>query len=299
MKVILLGAGASYGSDTANTPPLGDDLFRALRTFNPPGWGTLPADMADRFAGDFEAGMTAVAEHNPHALPPLQRAMAAYFFNFVPRVSNLYVKLADRMRQSGWVGAVCTLNYERLIELCFGHVGLRPVLGQNSEPGTTIELCMPHGCCHLFCDSARGAAGAVSFAGMNVTTDGPVRVIADAREFQRRIQEDAFPPVMSYFEPQKRTTAGASFIRSQRERWRQLAGNAETIAIVGVRIRPRDAHIWKPLEATTAKIVYCGGRSAAVEYRTWADDKRSHNRDVVLNGYFADALDDIFEQLGI
>ncbi len=298
MDLILFGAGASYGSDTADTPPLGDDLFRALRTYNPPGWGALPADMADRFAGDFEAGMTAVADRYPHALPPLQRAMAAFFFNFVPRASNLYLKLADRARQSGWAGAVCTLNYDRLSELCFGRVGLQPVVGQDSEPGRKIELCMPHGCCHLFCDSARGAAGAVSFGAFNVTINGPVRVIADSREFQRRIQEDAFPPVMSYFEPQKRTTAGASFIESQRERWRCLARNAETIAIVGVRVRPRDTHIWAPLEATNARIVYCSGRTGATEYRTWAEE-RSHNRDVVLNGYFAEALDDILGELGI
>jgi len=299
MNVLLLGAGASYGSDTVGTPPMGDALFPALREFNPPGWGALPADMADQFAGDFEAGMTSLADQRPHDLPPLQRAMAAFFFKFAPRTSNIYVNLATRIKQSGWNGAVCTLNYERLIEISSGSAGLRPVIGQASEPGRTIELCMPHGCCHVFCDSARGVAGSVSFAGVNVRTDGPVRVIADPGEFQRRIEGDAFPPVMSYFEPQKRTTAGTSFIESQRTRWTELAASAERIGIVGMRVRPRDSHIWEPLAGTNAHILYCSGHSAAEDYREWARDTRTDHNDIILEGYFADSYEQICDQLGL
>ena len=68
MKLILFGAGASYGSDTTGTPPLGDQLFEALRASNPDGWGALPSGMAHQFRDDFEAGMTAVADEYPHAL---------------------------------------------------------------------------------------------------------------------------------------------------------------------------------------------------------------------------------------
>lgn len=299
MDVILFGAGASYGSDSSGTPPLGDDLFEALRAFNPPGWGALPSEMSSEFRGDFEAGVTAVAERHPHALPPLQRAMAAYFFNFLPQITSLYVALAHRIRDSAWDGSVCSLNYERMLELSLGHVGLQPVVNSPSEAGKRVELCLPHGCCHLFCDSVKGAAGAVSFAGVNVKTDGPVRPIVDPVEFQSRIEGDAFPPVMSYFEPQKRTTAGASFIQTQRQRWTQLADEAETIAVVGIRVRPRDDHIWNPLATSDATVVYCGGPSAARQYEAWAASERSGSADVVLDSYFADAFDEICESLGI
>lgn len=299
MDVILFGAGASYGADNAGTPPLGGDLFEALRTFNPPGWGALESELSSEFKGDFEAGMTIVAERHPHALPPLQRAMAAYFFNFLPRTTSLYAVMAHRIRDSGWDGSICSLNYERMLELCLGHVGLQPVINSPSEAGKLIELCLPHGCCHLFCDSVQGMAGAVSFAGMNVTTDGPVRPIADPAAFRSRIEGDAFPPVMSYFEPQKRTTAGASFIQTQRQRWAQLAVEAETIVVVGIRVRPRDNHIWRPLATSDATIVYCGGPSAVPEYEAWARSERTGSEDVVLDSYFADALDEIFEKLSM
>lgn len=117
MKIFLLGAGASFGSDVVGTPPMGGTLFDALRAFNPAGWGQLPTDLASLFRSDFERGMAQLAEVNPHAMPILQRAMAAFFFEFKPRPSNLYVELGKRMRLRGWSGAVGTLNYERLLEM--------------------------------------------------------------------------------------------------------------------------------------------------------------------------------------
>ena len=97
--VFLFGAGASYGSNIQGTPPLGAGLFEELRRFNPDAWGSISGDLATRFRSDFEEGMKSVA---PHALASLQRAMAAYFFDFVPRASSLYVELARRIvRSSG------------------------------------------------------------------------------------------------------------------------------------------------------------------------------------------------------
>ena len=91
--VFLFGAGASYGSDTQGTPPLGADLFEELRRFNPDAWGSISGDLAERFRSDFEEGMKSVPSR---ALAPLQRAMAAYFFDFKPRTSSLYVELVRR-----------------------------------------------------------------------------------------------------------------------------------------------------------------------------------------------------------
>ncbi|OHE17008.1 MAG: hypothetical protein A2X96_08245 [Syntrophobacterales bacterium GWC2_56_13] len=62
MRVLLLGAGASYGSDHSGTPPMGADLFEALRAFNPPGWGQLLLSLALAFRNDFERGMEELAK---------------------------------------------------------------------------------------------------------------------------------------------------------------------------------------------------------------------------------------------
>lgn len=290
MRLFLFGAGASYGSTTAGPPPMGPALFEALRTFNPPGWGRLPNSMAGLFRDDFERGMTQLAAENSHAMPVLQRAMAAFFFNFVPTTSNLYVRLAERIRARQWPGAICTLNYERLLELSLLHGGMQPVVGQGAAAGQ-VELSLPHGCCHIFCEGTRASSAGVSFSGVGVTFDGPVAVISNPAEFQARINGDAVPPVMSYFEPQKTTSAGASFIRGQRERWADLAAQADVIAIVGVKVRPRDSHIWSPIADSRAEIVYCAGSAAGGEFRTWAASFRAGKTSRVLTGYFAEEFE--------
>ncbi len=293
----FFGAGASLGSDDGRyTPPIASRLYDALAVFNPDGWGRLEAAVAQRFRDDFEAAMTTV---NPHVMAPLQRAMAAYFFQFVPRPENLYVEIARRIRARPWPGAWATLNYERLGELALGSQGIPLVVGGPPTRAGQIELCLPHGCCHLFCDSVTGLASAVSFAGLQVTTNGPVRQIADPSEHSRRLMTDAFPPVMCYFEPAKRTTSGDSFIQGQKARFRQLVAEAEIIAVVGVRVRSVDTHIWGPLATTSAHLVYCAGPSGAAECRVWAEKERTGRSDIILDGYFADSLGNLIAELGL
>lgn len=295
-RIILLGAGASFGSDTSGVPPLGVALFDELRRFNPDAWGKIEGQMADRFREDFEEAVKAI---NPSILGPLQRAMAAYFFEFRPQSSSLYVQLSTRIKAARWSGSACTLNYERLFEISLISAGIRPVVGKPTTPGSTIELCLPHGCCHIFCDAARGAPGAVRFNAFAVRTDGPVKVIVDPSEHRRRIITDAFPPVMSYFEPQKRTTAGHSFIEGQRRRWTELASSAETICVVGIKVRPHDTHVWEALAKTSGRIVYCAGPSAADEYRAWAAMVGRNDRDLLLPGYFRDEFNRICTELSL
>ena len=294
--VFLFGAGASYGSDAHGTPPLSIGLFDGLRQFNPHGWGAIQGDLASRFRQDFEEAMTAVA---PHALAPLQRAMAAYFFGFRPRPPSLYLELARRITRGDWSGAACSLNYERLFELSLLPNGIQPFVGDEMIGGRGLEVCLPHGCCHIFCDAVRGAAGRVVLNGRMVQTSGRVSVVADLKEHAARIAQDAFPPVMSYFEPRKPTTTGRSFIEGQRRRWKQLALSAETIAVVGVRVRPHDNHIWDPIGTTPARIIYCAGAGAATEYVAWAARTRPGNQDVVLNGVFRDEFDRICAEVGL
>ncbi len=218
--------------------------------------------------------------------------MAAFFFQFKPRTSNLYVELGRRMRRKSWSGALGTLNYDRLLEMSLGHVGLHPVLGQSAGDGQ-VEVCLPHGCCHLFCESVKMSPIGVSFSGVGVTIDGPVSVVGDPRQFSARIAGDAVPPVMSYFEPRKTTSAGASFIEGQRARWTELVKLADVIAIVGVKVRPLDEHIWKPIEECSARLVYCAGRSAGKEFESWSGSVRPRADDVVLAGYLADQFESI------
>ena len=294
--LILFGAGASFGSDTTGVPPLVNSLFDELVAFNPSGWGKVSSDQAELFRRDFEAGMKVISSHY---MPPLQRAMAAFFFNFIPKESNLYIKLAEKIKSQTWEGAIATLNYERLLELSLSFSRIRLVVGRKAEANSEIEVCFPHGCCHLFCQSVRGAAQAVSLSGRDVRINGRIEVIADSQQFQKRINSDAFPPVMSYFDPSKETTSGASFIKNQRKRFAELASEASIVGVVGLRVRAHDEHIWKPLAQTSANIVYCSGQSSGEEFKTWTDENRPHKTDVVLSHYFSDGFEEFCSRVGL
>jgi hypothetical protein len=168
-----------------------------------------------------------------------------------------------------------------------------------TDAGSTVELCYPHGCCHFFCESVRGTSQGVSFSGMNVRTSGPIRIISDPDEFHARIRNDAFPPAMSYFEPQKIATSDANFIEGQRQRFNDLIGGSDTVVVVGIRVRTHDKHIWNPLKSTSARIVYCSGNAAGDEFVDWSEAERPEADDLVLDGYFADEFDSVIDELGL
>lgn len=291
-NVILFGAGASFGSGEVSPkpPPLGADLYRVLRRLFPTVWGALSDEQVTELQGDFEAGMQRVGRENPHALPPLQRVMASFFFDFYPGSSNIYRQLARKIAATSWDGALVTLNYERLLELSLALEGVQPFIGNPPNAERSVEICLPHGCCHIFCESVRGAASGISFSGSNVSTRGPVKVVSNRAEFVQRIRTDAFPPVMSYFDPLKMTTSCVNFIESQRERYNNLIQGASKVVIIGVRVRPHDTHIWSVLSATEGEVVYCSGLSGADEFNRWAQEQRPSKASVALSGYFAESF---------
>lgn len=299
--LLFLGAGASFGShpEKSNVPPLGADLFDELSRFDKSTWSLVPPEIQSVYRDDFEKGMLALNERLPHALTIVQRSMAAFFFRFAPTPSNLYVKLAKGIKATEWTGSVATLNYERMMQLALMNQGCKLFINARNSEG--IELCLPHGCCNLFCESVRGLSSAVSMAGKSVTTHGPIVSVDHPDIFWSRIRHDAFPPVMSYFEPSKFTTSGADFIAAQRTRLSSLILEAAAIAVVGVQVREQDSHIWDSLAQTDARIYYCAGESAAQLYEAWAEKSRISkvDRDTVSPRYWSDDFDAILKHVEI
>ena len=297
--MVVFGAGASYGSGQVNPkpPPMASELMRDLERLFPTTWGALLAEVRALLNEDFEAGMRSLGETRPDTLPPLQRQLASFFFGFTPGESNLYRYLARRIVSHEWNGALVTLNYERLLELSLGLEGVHSHAGPPAGNGFSVELCLPHGCCHIFCEGVRGLAEAVTFSGTMVETGGTPKPISDPREFHRRIRDDAFPPVMSYFDPTKHTTSCANFIHEQRARYTELVTDATVVAIVGVNVRPNDKHLWQALCDTQADIVYCSGASAGDVFEEWARTTRAGKVSDVLRTYFDESLDNLCERI--
>ncbi|HUT22196.1 MAG TPA: hypothetical protein VMX18_02165 [Candidatus Bipolaricaulota bacterium] len=295
--LIVLGAGASYGSDKpANTPPLTNKLFDELCKSNPEGWGSLDGKYKKLFRQDFEQAMEQVAKEQPQNMTILQRAMAYYFYKFEPYCSNLYYQLAKKIKKTTWDGAFVSFNYERLLELSLSRVGFQPYIGNKPKNSNNlIELCLPHGYCDIFCTAVKAGSTTI-FSGCNV--DGPVKKTKTEEEFEGEIK-NSVPPVMSYFVPSKVTMSGTSFINQQRNRFKELTQTSSVIVIIGMRIRKHDEHIWDPLSSTSAKIIYCAGTSAGEEFKVWAEKNRKGKEDIMLQLYFRNNFKQICFHLGI
>ena len=292
---IIFGAGASYGSDSLGVPPKASKLLSELAVFNPTGWGKLTGEFKLVLVEDFEKGVIKIATEMSHDLSILQRVMADFFFRFQPRDTNLYYRLAKKLKENNKNVALSTLNYERLLDISFLAADHKVNIGNS--PNDEIELNLPHGACYLFCESARALASAVSFSGMNVQVNGEIKIISDPTEFQQRITQDAFPPVMSYFEPQKRTTAGQDFINTQRQRFSELCTEAEQIIIIGVKIREHDSHIWDAIKNSNASLIYCSGNNEKVNFDNWVANNRKGKTNISLSGYWAENFEEILNYL--
>lgn len=287
-NIILFGAGASTGSDSFGTPPLGNGLLSALQQFEPNIWNQISLNLISQLTDDFEKGMEKISNDHSTALAPLQRSMANYFFRFSPNKNNLYLKLATKLINKDWDGAFVTLNYERLLEKSMLSNSIALSVGSSGE--SQIEICFPHGCCHFFC-SVKGT-GNVQFSG-GVQTDGNIEIVSNDFQFSQRIQSDPFPPVMSYFIPSKFTTSCANFIQNQRMRFNKLVNDADNIAIIGIMVRKHDEHIWNSLASTSARIIYCAG-SSGKQYTRWAKKNRKNfKNDLILDGYWDVNFDEI------
>lgn len=297
--LILFGAGASHGSDDPSfTPPLGGlDLFNALVSFNPNGWGKLTQQQQIIFANDFEKGMESISKSHPAIMPPLQRTMAEYFFGFKPRNTNLYYDLAKKIAAQNWDGCLATLNYEQLLTIALNTTGNKPFIGKKDKAESKeIEICIPHGTCNVFCTSVI-AHTTTQFA--NCTVDGPIKILSEPAEFKKEIINNAVPPVMSYFTPSKETMSGVTFIENQRKRLKELIEQASVIGIIGIRARLHDVHIWAPLSKTNASIIFCSGKSAGDEFREWCETNRGDKNNDILPGYFKDSFDELCSKLGL
>jgi hypothetical protein len=173
VRVVLFGAGASFGSEqAAPVPPLGTQLFDELVRFAPATWGALPDPWPGRFRGNFEPAMAAFINNGGFGAP-FQWDMATYFYTqFRATPSSAYVKLLRALAHTIDQYLFVTLNYELLL------FQARALAGISTEQ---LAVCLPHGSSCICCSSV-SASGGVSFSS-GVSTGGSVRVFRDLVDF--------------------------------------------------------------------------------------------------------------------
>jgi hypothetical protein len=282
MRVVFFGAGASYGSElTGNVPPLGTRLFDELVRFAPRTWGTLPPPWPSQFRSDFEPAMGSFIQSGGFGAP-LQWDMADYFFTqFVATTSSVYAALIKAIASQIENYLFVTINYELLL------FQARALVGVQLEK---FNVCLPHGNSCLCCVGISATRG-VSFTG-GVSTGGNVRVFRDLADFRSEKGRNIFPPVMSYYEPNKFTVSCSNFIQPERGRFEQAVLSADKAAVVGVRVHPIDRHIWQPLARTKAQLLYLSGPSAANDFSSWCANQ-SRAGDLSIPKYFRDGIQDL------
>lgn len=302
-KMILFGAGASFGSDlVGKTPSLGKNLFSALASYDKNRWGSIPDKLAHDFIPDFESGMVRYGNKYSRNVPMLQRKMACYFFDFEPGPLNLYRKLAKRIINSQCSVNISTINYDLLLQRSFTLEGLSLVADgfgfKFKKYEIELELILPHGSCNLF-DANVKSLGNIAFDYRYLKTSGHnIKMIRDYDEFNTEIL-NKIPPVMSYYEPIKSVNAGEEFIEEQKRRFEKKAQESDIICIVGVKVNQSDECIWKPLAKTEGRLFYCSGSKAAEEFEKWKRNNRKDREDRIIPKSFDDGFKEICEVIGI
>ncbi len=276
-SIVLFGAGASFGAGIVYpyAPPLGGSLFSELEAKYPRSWGALPADLTDSFSSDFEAGMGQLWRSGSHAISRLLQEMAIYFsrFSLSTNRHDAYSTLIDQIQARGRLDDVrfSTLNYECVFEIALSMAGRRvnyfePDLAASSASA----LWKLHGSCNFLPHGGINASRGVTF-GSGVTFGTGIRA-CDPGEVETYCNGNtALYPVMAIYAVGKPVQIAPDPMKELQSSWTAAVKQADRIAVVGVRPRVEDDHIWGPLAETDAEIAFVGSVEAASH---WAANYR-------------------------
>lgn len=265
MRVILFGAGASYGAGDVvpERPPLGNQLFAELARCFRGSWGSLPPEVARLLTENFERGMALLWEQFSPIVPVLMQHMAVYFVQFRPRMpgTTFYCRLVSAINEAGASGRVLlsTLNYECLLEHSIWHLNLPVNYGDfpNNDGITVWKL---HGACNLLPVGVSATRGVSFTSGVSFGTT--IRPAKDLNEvFEYCFGDNSLPPVMCLFMPGKPIQVSAGSIGAMQEAWREKVMKADRVVVVGVFPNPADSHVWDTLANIPGELYYVGEKS--------------------------------------
>ena len=289
MRVILFGAGASYGSESVHPypPPLTAGLFDELQKHYPKAWGTIPASDRAKFVPNFELGMKEIWDSGSHAAPVLMRCLADYFARFRTGHSNVYARFLEHLQYyRALEGTVfSSLNYECVLETAARNYGIPRIeyFDKNPTGVSTLTVWKLHGTCNFLPNSVAGGAAAVSFSGAAVSWDGEMRIV-DPVHVGPFVSQSAFYPAMAVFMEGKPIHSHQNAIKELQTWWRAAIVESDVVGIVGVHPNEADTHLWDPLSESNATVVVIGDVEA---YEGWRTRRRVGKRSEIVGDRFA------------
>jgi hypothetical protein len=291
--VFLFGAGASSGSGACRSkpPPLGRDLFAALRAEGGVA-ATFPDDLALAFR-DFEAGMALLYEERNQDLVPFLLQMARYFVQFYPVPGNHYIELVAMLKRLYVRPVFVTLNYEMMLEHAIQANGFLPYHGLTAKPPRWhVRVLKIHGSCHFLPDT-----DGANYQWENCTFESDTGGIFEGKVLPARTSDEVYAflarqtmlaPAMAMYAKGKRVLHCPDFIKQLTASWQEVSKDTKRIIIIGVAVNEEDKHIWGTLADSTAPLYYVGGRKSDGDtFLAWAKRKNRRNVHVLADSFEA------------
>jgi hypothetical protein len=298
--VVLFGAGASHGEVGIfpSTPPVGSGLYQELASMFPTTWGTLPSSLQVKFHNNFEDGMSALWDSGSHAIPVLMQQMAIFFarYQLASQKVDAYSRLLEDIEQSGKLSSVrfSSLNYDCLFEIGVSLAG-RTVNYFSDVPASDSDVIMwkLHGSCNFLPHGGVTATRGVSF-GPGVTFGTGIRPVNPNEVTTYCTSDTALYPIMAVYARGKPIQIASGIIQQIQGFWTTAIESASMVIVIGVNPHPADKHIWEPLSATEAKLLFVGNKSA---FSDWQSTYRGDRASIYLGNRFDSCISAIIQNL--
>ena len=256
VALVLLGAGASYGSNdvSPHPPPVGRELFNELDKLGGVA-ASLPEDIKNIFKDKgFEAGMSAYAERTGE-VTRFQLELGRYLSQFKAGPHNTYVNMLNLLGASRVVYS--SLNYDLLLEDACNFAGIDGVSYSQEMPSSRyIKLFKPHGSCNFWPNLGAGQIRGSLFVNCSVDVQATVQVLDPVAARERFGNEDSISPAISMYAEGKAVKVCPDFVNLQQQMWVDVANKAKKIFVIGVKIHREDEHIWGTLINTKSNVYY-------------------------------------------
>lgn len=288
-RLILFGAGASYGSESAipKCPPLGAELFQELRMAYPGTWGKLPPVFNRKFNSNFEEGMSLLTNLRPYSenVVYYMKELGKYFAQYdIDDDSNLYYKFLNEL-DSPEKYVYSSLNYELLFEAAVKRANLN--LSYEETKFNELLLLKLHGSISFL--HSRGATFEnIKLVGAAPMIDFPIEIATREKVIEFCNSHLTLYPVMCFYMKNKPTQLAPTLIKRIQSKWQQEVMRAERILIIGVKPNIGDEHIWRFLSQTNAKIGYIGSE---LEFANWTMRFRKYHSDSYLGNTWKGGFD--------
>lgn len=282
--MILMGAGASFGSKDVNPkpPPLGRMLFSELEELGGIA-ASMPLELKALFLENFEVGMAAYINHAEEDVMGFQRELARYLATFQPGMFNVYRHLINELGDNV---IYSTLNYDLLFEESAAWLDLDTVYTLTKHENC-VRLLKIHGSCNFWPDITTGTFRNVKIKNsVGSDVEAPVRPLNRLDTINKCLLEDSLAPAIALYTEGKAVKVSPSYVNDQLRQWEHAIASASQIFLIGVRVHLADKHIWERFGKSQAEVFYFGLDSDRKEFDEWNESNTKDNIHFVESDFF-------------